>query len=169
MKHDKRKLFLAAIGCILGSSAAQSAVIPCASGTIFTGCSFTDAVGSGNFYDQIVTAVPLAFSDTYQVTLTTAGTVTITLTRTPAAISFSTLTFDSQPFVLGIVGSSFFRTPGTYDLIVAGTASSTASFSGTIDFVANVPEPASWALMIGGFAIGGAMLRRQRRVQALPA
>lgn len=29
-----------------------------------------------------------------------------------------------------------------------------------------VPEPATWALMIGGFGMAGAMLRRQRRVAA---
>ncbi len=32
--------------------------------------------------------------------------------------------------------------------------------------VAGVPEPASWALMIGGFGLSGTMLRRQRRAFA---
>jgi hypothetical protein len=35
--------------------------------------------------------------------------------------------------------------------------------------VASVPEPASWALMIGGFGLAGAALRRQRRQAALNA
>ena len=29
-----------------------------------------------------------------------------------------------------------------------------------------VPEPASWALMIGGFGLAGAALRRQRGIKA---
>jgi hypothetical protein len=36
----------------------------------------------------------------------------------------------------------------------------TATFTQTIN--AGVPEPASWALMIGGFGMAGAMLRRRR-------
>jgi hypothetical protein len=33
-------------------------------------------------------------------------------------------------------------------------------------FVSGVPEPASWAMMLAGFGLAGAMLRRQRRVLA---
>ena len=36
----------------------------------------------------------------------------------------------------------------------------------TVDHVGGVPEPASWALMIGGFGMDGAMLRRRRLVMA---
>lgn len=32
--------------------------------------------------------------------------------------------------------------------------------------VAAVPEPAAWALMIGGFSLAGAALRRRRAVTA---
>ena len=35
-------------------------------------------------------------------------------------------------------------------------------FDGTLSDVAAVPEPASWALMIGGFGLAGAALRRRR-------
>lgn len=37
-----------------------------------------------------------------------------------------------------------------------------ATFAMTQAAVAGVPEPASWALMIGGFGMSGAMLRRRR-------
>ncbi|MBO9574457.1 MAG: CHRD domain-containing protein [Sphingobium sp.] len=33
-------------------------------------------------------------------------------------------------------------------------------------FFSAVPEPASWSLMIGGFALSGAALRRRHRVAA---
>ncbi len=37
-------------------------------------------------------------------------------------------------------------------------------FSRTVEGVAPVPEPASWAMMIGGFALAGGAMRRKRRV-----
>jgi hypothetical protein len=47
------------------------------------------------------------------------------------------------------------------------TLSSTDNGSGGVFFdglsVTAVPEPATWALMIGGFGMAGALLRRQRR------
>jgi len=43
-----------------------------------------------------------------------------------------------------------------------------ATLKQTVNPVAGVPEPASWALMIGGFGMSGAMLRR-RRTAALAA
>ena len=33
-------------------------------------------------------------------------------------------------------------------------------------FTANVPEPATWALMIAGFGLAGTTLRRRRAVAA---
>jgi hypothetical protein len=39
----------------------------------------------------------------------------------------------------------------------------------TTNVVAGVPEPASWALMIGGFGMSGAMLRRRRSTMAVSA
>ena len=48
------------------------------------------------------------------------------------------------------------------------TLSSTDNGSGGVFFdglsVTAVPEPATWALMIGGFGMAGALLRRQRRM-----
>jgi len=37
------------------------------------------------------------------------------------------------------------------------------SYSGTATFSASVPEPATWGMMLGGFAIVGAALRARRR------
>ena len=52
---------------------------------------------------------------------------------------------------------------GEQTIIVAGTSGGNGSYSGDLAF-APVPEPATWAMMIGGFGlVGGAM--RRRRVQ----
>jgi hypothetical protein len=52
-------------------------------------------------------------------------------------------------------GITFISETGKY-----GTKSARQSFA-----MAAVPEPGTWALMIGGFGMAGAMLRRARRVQ----
>lgn len=44
-----------------------------------------------------------------------------------------------------------------------------ATFQQTLNAVGGVPEPASWALMIGGFGMAGSMLRRRRTAMAATA
>ncbi|MBN9505741.1 MAG: FxDxF family PEP-CTERM protein [Altererythrobacter sp.] len=54
---------------------------------------------------------------------------------------------------------------GTYRLTILGEASGVGnSLTGTVNFAA-VPEPATWALMILGFALVGGALRRRDREQ----
>jgi len=54
--------------------------------------------------------------------------------------------------------------------LVGGFSQSSADIYGTFklvhDSLPGVPEPASWALMIGGFGMSGAMLRRRRLATA---
>lgn len=68
----------------------------------------------------------------------------------------------SNPFTAG----AFFYTgdgTGAVRLRVTGAAAA-GRFGGALDNVAisSVPEPASWAMMIGGFGLVGANLRRRR-------
>jgi hypothetical protein len=56
------------------------------------------------------------------------------------------------------IGSTLTIAPGHYTFVLDGS-----SFAGQGDLtVASVPEPAAWALMIGGFGLAGATLRRGR-------
>jgi hypothetical protein len=63
---------------------------------------------------------------------------------------------------------------GHYQSLASAWGASNPSYSGlapaiysvtgaTQGFVTGVPEPASWALMIGGLGMAGAMLRRRRQ------
>jgi hypothetical protein len=57
---------------------------------------------------------------------------------------------------------------GTYTLTVQGTRDLSGSFGGNVSFEANqpgdVPEPATWGLMLLGFGAMGWQLRRRRRL-----
>jgi hypothetical protein len=52
---------------------------------------------------------------------------------------------------------------GTYTLTVQGTRGDNGSFGGNVAFSANqLPEPATWAMMLFGFGAMGWQLRRRR-------
>jgi len=53
------------------------------------------------------------------------------------------------------------HTINLHGTVTATTQSNAGSYAGTLN-IANVPEPATWALMISGFGAAGAMLRRKR-------
>jgi hypothetical protein len=92
-------------------------------------------------------------------------------------ITFSTVTLnglDLTPLLdLPNQGFSFTDLPGvtgTQTLIISGNG--VGSYSGTVAFAPfggggnpqdAVPEPASWALMLGGFGMMGSVLRSSRR------
>ncbi len=84
---------------------------------------------------------------------------TFTLVGGPA---FSSLNLVSDAFIPGL---TFSLNAGTIQLNWAGT-NGPNDFTAVFDVGAGavVPEPASWALMIGGFGLMGAALRRRTRV-----
>jgi PEP-CTERM motif len=64
---------------------------------------------------------------------------------------------------------------GTWTLVVAdifasdtGTIAGGWSLSFTTDATGAVPEPAAWGMMIGGFALAGAAVRRRRHIAGQP-
>ncbi len=67
---------------------------------------------------------------------------------------------------LGAEYNLYSNGPGSYTLYKAQDRSYGVNSNGTLS-VAGVPEPAAWALMIGGFGLAGAALRR-RRAQLVP-
>ena len=69
----------------------------------------------------------------------------------------STGTFEARHITLP-VGS------GLQTIRVVGSSGGNASYDGVISFAA-VPEPATWAMMIGGFGMVGGAVRRRKAAQ----
>jgi len=89
------------------------------------------------------------------------------LTVTLNNVSYPITSSVSLPngFLYSFGGFSQAVNAGFQNLSVSGTTTAlSSSFSGTIAFTAAVPEPASWALMIGGFGLVGGVMRRRAKV-----
>lgn len=67
-------------------------------------------------------------------------------------------TYASSPFTLNS------SVADTYRLVVTQVGSRRNNLGGVSLSITAVPEPTSWALMIGGFGLAGAALRRRRAV-----
>ena len=65
--------------------------------------------------------------------------------------------------IAAIRGLGFSSLTGTYSLLRNATPYATGA--ATVNFVANVPEPATWAMMIIGFGAVGAAMRRKATVR----
>ena len=75
-------------------------------------------------------------------------------------------TFVTDPAATGsyavVYGQTYSPTFGDDSPTISGDAADHAMISGHVDYaVPTVPEPASWALMIGGLGLVGGALRRR--------
>ena len=97
------------------------------------------------------------------VVLNSAGSqVNLTLTN---LFSFFAGSTDVSGFSIG-AGSSFGAGyTGYADYLRVATATGSTTFN--FELAAQAPEPASWAMMIGGFGMVGAALRRRRSATAI--
>jgi hypothetical protein len=107
----------------------------------------------------------------------TSGTISSTLTSTATDVNFTTVTLNGTPFDVGSTGNIEFRflnpistLAGLQTLRIIGTAGGEGSYGGTFSFSpAAVPEPATWAMMIIGFGMVGAGIRKLRDTRGVPA
>ena len=86
-------------------------------------------------------------------------------------VDFTSVTFNGVEFNILSTGRQEFRNlfdqailAGNNTIVVRGTSGSNGAFSGTISLAA-IPEPATWAMMVGGFGVIGASMRRRARVK----
>ena len=86
-------------------------------------------------------------------------------------VNFTSVTFNGVEFNILAQGRQEFRNlfdqvilAGNNTITVRGTSGAQGAFSGTISLAA-IPEPATWAMMVGGFGVIGASMRRRARVK----
>jgi hypothetical protein len=183
-----RKLVLGLIGAsalALGSTGANAALtVTACDPSLDNGCSQDNSLAPAqstiSWSDSNVGASP--FSAIIDFNNTLGGDYFASLTTASPNVYFTTLTIyalvggvQSGPAVMQYSGgpthaitllpASFGA--GDYRLTFGGTTSGGGGEAGTLSFFAAVPEPASWAMMLFGFAgIGLAMRRRRRPVLA---
>ena len=123
------------------------------------------------------------FTDTFEFTMPTGRAdfvITSTMSGGSQRITFSDIAFNGEDFEtrddwndFGFLNNVRVTLGADQRLVITGISGGNAAYTGIITFLPTVsgavPEPATWALMIGGFAGAGALLRRNRRGQDLPA
>ena len=96
-------------------------------------------------------------------------TITSVAVSAATALDFSSVTFNGVEFDVNSSGVVDFRSllrqplQDMNTITVRGMAGANASYSGTIALAA-IPEPATWAMMIGGFGMVGFVARRRTKV-----
>jgi len=106
---------------------------------------FYSGVGSGSLSTSFSSPVNhLTISQLY---------INGTLYSVPSTASGQSVTVGGIPIAAGVLNT--IRIVGT-----SGPAG--GSYSGTATFSATVPETATWAMMLGGFALMGTVLRRRQ-------
>jgi hypothetical protein len=125
---------------------------------------------TGNFTDQYTFTIPAGTLDGY------VGSIGFSLFQTN--LEFGSITLNGQN-VFNVVSDSgplearnltnFLTSGGPQSLIISGRAQRFASYGGSFTLTeataAAVPEPATWAMMLLGFGVIGAAMRRKSAPQ----
>jgi hypothetical protein len=179
-----RKFLLGTVGAMVLIGAATTAnaaplVISPGTTTVVT------PPDSGTFGNSFNPAMPGMFTDTYGIDLSgpslgNGSLISVSLNagnNIDFACMACSVMFDSTAFTLMSSGGLdvFTLNPtslsaGLHALTITGNIVSgpSAAYSGTVNFNLPVPEPATWAMMLLGFAgIGLSMRRRQPATAAL--
>lgn len=114
----------------------------------------------------------LAFTDTYTFSYSgipgTASGAFFNIASATGDINFSWADINGTPLTVvnsgPISGSLYFVTPvsGLITLTIKGSDLGVASYAGTLDIAAPVPEPATYGMMLGGLALLGVVARRRK-------
>lgn len=155
-----------AVTAALGMAVAISA--PAQAATTFAGNGFVTVTGgNGAFADANIPAG--AFADIIEFTVPMAGTSMANVIFFITGLTGVTADLNGTPLVFGSgPGGSVFGeitlpvSAGLQTLNVSGTSlGPQGSYSGTLNFTA-IPEPATWLMMMTGFGLAGAALRRRK-------
>ncbi len=161
------KGLLATVAAVVGFSAANAVVLPQLD-PVLLDTTFVSTSGSTpasiDFVNHLSTAV-----DVYWINYSGNRVFYKTLAATS---NYVQPTFITHPWIIAAFGSGDTLAQGTGTLI-AGFLAQTPDAAGLGSDIANigaaggtVPEPVSWALMVAGFGLVGALARRRPAVLA---
>jgi hypothetical protein len=177
-----RKLVL---GIVAGAALALGSTAANASVQLAINSSDLNTFGSSTFTGQVAgTGVLTPFTDSFAFTLTNEDFLN---GHVDTLAIFGGLDIDFSSIYIDVAGNAFLQTgfdpneetwvlnpaitltSGPHNLIVNGSLNSpegtAATYSGTLN-IAPLPEPATWAMMLLGFAGVGLAMRRRRPVIA---
>ena len=168
---------------LFASAGALALIAPAANATVFhVGDVPNFYITSGTPFSPSITANfgngfsgPLSFDDTFEFTIpqngTGSGSISTSFSSSSNKLTITDLLINGVHFVVPSNGSGQFLAVSGINIIsgvmntieVIGTTSSKGgTYSGTATFSAAVPETATWAMMLGGFGLMGAAMRRRR-------
>lgn len=137
------------------------------------------AGGSGSFGNAAFGVGP--FTDVYTFTVPHDGFISVLLTSTSTGpadnvnFNYTDVTLNGVSFDVISRGVNELRQlikapvlAGTQTISITGASGALGAYSGSLTF-GGVPEPKSWALMIVGFGLAGAAMRRRAAKRTMVA
>lgn len=178
----RKMVFALFAGALAFGSTAANATLTVTScdSSLSGGCTYDNSLAPAqstiSWSDANVGTSP--FSATIDFSNTLAGNYFVSLTTASPNVMFDSLaiyrlvmgTPTGAPVLQYMGGSTddIHKVPGSfgagdYRLTFSGTTTGGGGEAGTLSFFAAVPEPATWAMMLVGFAGIGMAMRRRRR------
>lgn len=170
-----KRLFLPLIAALFGTGIIAQAAPATVTAYSFTGLCY-DCTGTGTGTLYLTDYTPGAVLDTGNFDKFTYSSNLLTYTINSASVLTGSLTTTTGPAFLALVGDGYTlstMSAGAFSAWCTGTTGACGSDYGLFSSfsylgVTSVPEPATWGLMLGGFALAGSTLRigkRARRTQ----
>jgi len=180
------KTLLAGVAIVAGAQfaagAANAATVVCYGKDT---CNFSTVTSTGGAQVNPLTGTsnklkPTTATSMFEILLPSAGTFEISFSPTGSGkkgtntgLTFTSLVFNGTPISNPKSGDLYdfdVTKAGWYKFSISSSnnASNPIGYTASYSFAA-VPEPAAWGLMIGGFGMAGASIRRRRNVRVAVA
>ena len=181
-----KSMFMRNMALGAASLALAVGIAPAANATVFHTFHIGDMpnfyITSGTPFSSSITANfgngftgPVSFDDTYEFTIpqtgTGSGSISTSFSSLSNKLTISSVIINGTPYVVPSNGSGQYLAVSGIPIVanvmntievLGATSSKGGTYSGTATFSAAVPETASWVMMLGGFGLIGAAMRRRK-------
>jgi hypothetical protein len=166
--HDMKHIALAAIAAgLLSTAPAEAALLTFTLTGAHTASFQLDSNPTTNNYSSVSFGI---LNQTITFDGATQSNIRIDFGNAGSVFQFR-FTDSSSMRILDATGPSLFSGASNMPTLATGTYALTDRFNSNLHYslaisdpsVASVPEPASWALMMGGFALAGGAIRSRRK------